>query len=457
MSTAYLHRWVISNQQVELWQNQNSLYCHVTNSDCKTRNDQLDAPLDIEIDQQIGFLKKCIPLPSSDCCEFSEPSFKLPLKSTESSDHREISLLRMENGEVYWQIFLRATKTSVLFSFSETKTKELPVSDKELRAQIENHIHQFTGFNHLPELQSIGLLVHPVLQCQNAELLSLRMSVSQGKIKANDIWSRIENILPYERYNAEARKNLESLKFAIRNDSALSKEAFAKKYFSVLLHDFRYTFETKTGKPRDYQVFLEPTKIEQSTIDPTYILSEGCWAVGLICVKGCFDIRDDAMNHAQIFIEGIEKGKHFLLVSHLVRDPDKIYPSVVKIHDFSKRPTSLTYHSRTELFLVQSTKGREMLNSIILESCRKIIPPEIDVRGSDAWGIKNGDESCFTWGRGHLRTIGIDLGTSWICGIATITSMFTRSDASQNMRRIFELFFGYRLRNLVESIEFKKI
>jgi heme/copper-type cytochrome/quinol oxidase subunit 2 len=165
---------------------------------------------------------------------------------------------------------------------------------------------------------------------------------------------------------------------------------------------------------------IEPKITAPSVIDSRVIVSKFTWAVTLITHKGQSN-ESFYGNHAEIVVEGINDG-YYDEKSPLIGNAKSIAIGEKFIHlahllppieSGIISPDDLLFETRTEIWMRTSDKVKTMLENITFE---KKLPRDqrvnFNLAGKDAYAHKIFDENgdnCFTWARGHLKTIRIDL------------------------------------------------
>ncbi|MGL5264517.1 MAG: hypothetical protein ACRDAI_08145 [Candidatus Rhabdochlamydia sp.] len=187
---------------------------------------------------------------------------------------------------------------------------------------------------------------------------------------------------------------------------------------------------------------IEPIS-EPSVLDPRVRVSKFTWAVTVVTNGG------STGDHAEIIIEGINDGfyNHESPLLGKNAKPVKEGEKFIHLAHFLPRiesgllsPKDLEYETRTEIWMITSDKVQEMLRRIEKEQS---LPKEertrnFNIRGKDAifpiWDPRQTDwfhrgktgDNCYTWDTDHLKSLGIDLGSSWKDYIAAMALNYTK-------------------------------
>lgn len=185
-------------------------------------------------------------------------------------------------------------------------------------------------------------------------------------------------------------------------------------------------------------VEIEPISFP-SEIDNRMLVSKFTWAVTLVTHGGDFD------NHAQIVVEGLNDG-YFTLESSVFKTMKPIltgekfvYLSDLKppVRSGLLPPNNLLFATRTEIWMRDSNKVKEMMEAIQKE---KNLPKgylNFNSTGRESLlhkvplinklkRCKNAGDNCFTWARDKLQIVDINLGVSATGFVVTIPRTYTK-------------------------------
>lgn len=485
------HRWLVNGDEVKLIQKADKLFHEVINKEEGVYlRGELPFPQSMSIGSVISIVsRQQVYMPERETVGFCQPLHRFDVGNL------ELTLLKDKDGPI-WQLLDKATQKTEWNSFSATYASENchretfglfeDVKDKIKENNSNRMIRSFTedfevkGVVRVSEIEPARIVK---ISFSGRKFSFMFSNEARKASKKNDLKLKLQKKIiktdgpasedPKETISLIKREILKSRRPMYKIKERLKKEDVSKEFLglfyipeildklpesetmNIVKCSPRYKFisdqaSNQTETPlkvseelsekvdnfvhsiMPFYVIVEP-KTVPSIIDPLVRVSKLRWSACIIYTDGCCG------EHTELIIEGIKDGffpvskkfpkkigEHFMYLLHLQG------PNAIECK--SLNPERFHYIERTQVFLFESKKVKEMINSSILESKE---PIKFSVFGCDS--IFSGRaHNCFTWARDKLRKMGLEIGWVALGFIATEPKSFTHTKEYHEKKTVLQ-------------------